>query len=430
MFNFKKNNGMRPYSFKRISLSQMSSLSGTVAIFLSSIVIFSASTALSNTDTTIEPTSLADVTLVKQNKNNNIITIGKEKGGKKINIVNNEGKGRIISGLARGKVAKSSTEAVNGSQLFRVKERLANFGDRFYDAHAEVAKYLGGGARFDDAQWVQDPIFSLFSFGENGLVTGGNRHRSVSDAFSGLNNSLVNIGNKFSGIQKDIGYLNTRADSLSSVIEDIGGIFNDLENKINDLENSIDGANNGATVVYDKDENGKKTNSLTLKGGDESKPVTIDSVADGKVEKGSKQAVNGGQLHDYTQEKMKIVLEDAKKYTDEKVKNIVVDAIDDAVDQANKYTDKRFSALSYDVRNAKKEARQAAAVGLAVSNLSYDDTPGKLSVSFGSGLWRSQSALAFGAGYMSESGKVRSNISATNTGGHWGIGAGLRITLN
>nr|WP_246054769.1 YadA-like family protein [Bartonella massiliensis] len=55
---------------------------------------------------------------------------------------------------------------------------------------------------------------------------------------------------------------------------------------------------------------------------------------------------------------------------------------------------------------------------------------GKISLSFGSGLWRSQSAFAFGAGYMSENGKIRSNVSVTSAGGHFGIGAGFRVTLN
>ncbi|ETS17104.1 hypothetical protein Q647_01372 [Bartonella quintana JK 7] len=118
------------------------------------------------------------------------------------------------------------------------------------------------------------------------------------------------------------------------------------------------------------------------------------------------------------------------KYTDERIKNITVDAIDDAVSQAKDYTDMRFEALNYGIEGARKEARQAAAIGLAVSNLRYNDTPGKLSIAFGSGLWRSQGAFAFGAGYTSESGAIRSNLSVTSSGGHWGIGAGLGLTLN
>ena len=38
--------------------------------------------------------------------------------------------------------------------------------------------------------------------------------------------------------------------------------------------------------------------------------------------------------------------------------------------------------------------------------------------------------LLFGAGYTSENGRVRANLSGTTTDGHWGVGAGLSFTLN
>ncbi|SSZ39876.1 Adhesin yadA precursor [Bartonella grahamii] len=104
--------------------------------------------------------------------------------------------------------------------------------------------------------------------------------------------------------------------------------------------------------------------------------------------------------------------------------------VKDGVKEVYSYTDMKFVTLSYAVEDVRKEARQAAAIGLAVSNLSYDDTLGKISLSFGGGLWRSQSAFAIGAGYMSESGRVRSNISLTSAGGQWGIGTGLRAIVN
>ena len=55
----------------------------------------------------------------------------------------------------------------------------------------------------------------------------------------------------------------------------------------------------GGTVQYDRDSQGNVTNNITLnKGGDS---VTITNVANGKVEKGSTDAVNGGQLYETNQ---------------------------------------------------------------------------------------------------------------------------------
>jgi hyaluronate-binding autotransporter adhesin len=48
----------------------------------------------------------------------------------------------------------------------------------------------------------------------------------------------------------------------------------------------------------------------------------------------------------------------------------------------------------------------------------------------GGGFWRSEGALAFGAGYTSEDGRVRANLSGTVADGDVGVGAGLSFTLN
>ncbi|WP_208442128.1 YadA-like family protein, partial [Bartonella raoultii] len=179
-------------------------------------------------------------------------------------------------------------------------------------------------------------------------------------------------------------------------------------------------------VKYDKGEDGKKTNKITLVGGNESDPVLIDNIAEGRIERGSKEAVTGGQLHDYTDQQMKIVLEDAKKYTDEHVNDLV----SNGVNESKAYTDMKFETLNYAIEDVRKEARQAAAIGLATSNLRYNDTPGKLSVALGAGVWLNQSAFAIGAGYTSEDGNTRSSLSVTSAGGRWGVGVGLSFTLN
>ena len=71
-----------------------------------------------------------------------------------------------------------------------------------------------------------------------------------------------------------------------------------LDKQINDVKDQIGkdvGKLSDQAVQYDKDKNGKvDKNSVTLGGGD--KGTNLKNVADGKVEKDSKDAVNGGQL--------------------------------------------------------------------------------------------------------------------------------------
>ncbi|KZM37994.1 Vomp family autotransporter [Bartonella bacilliformis] len=369
--------------------------------------------------------------------------------------------------LLDGDVSEGSTEAITGNQLYVVSNQLA--------------LYLGGGAGYNNGQWIA-PTFKVAQFSNNGSYSAEKTYNNVADAFDGVNKSMADINNRVNEATQNggkdslnwnenigtfdashngkPGAVTNVADGkveqgskdainggqLWDVKEDVKGVqnqVNDLKDKVNGFDDKLNGIENAVddmkdkikdatdgVVSYDKDKNGKKTNKITLQGGDESKPVTLDNVADGKVEKGSQEAVNGGQLHDYTKEKMQLVLDDAKKYTDEKIKNIVVDFVDEAVAKAKDYTDQKFNVLSYEIDGARKEARQGAAIGLAVSNLRYDDTPGKFSLAFGAGMWRGESAVALGSAYTSENGRVRSNLSATSGGGHWGVGAGLSLTLN
>ncbi|WP_375627460.1 Vomp family autotransporter [Bartonella sp. PS17NMGDW] len=391
-------------------------------------------------------------------------------------FVAQHGEGRTnskIKFLANGDISANSTDAVNGSQLYLMSNQLA--------------AYFGGGAGYNNGQWIA-PTFKIAQFNNDGSSGEKKTYHDVANAFDGVSESMSKINNRIqnvennvssnglnwneqkkaydashdgqqskiinvadgkiaegskdavnggqlwqtneriTGVEKDIKHIENRVDNISATVTDIGETVFHIENRVDNIENTVNNLSDGA-VNYDKDADGKKTNKITLKGGNESEPVMIDNVADGRIEKGSKEAVNGGQLHGYTEQQMKIVLDQSKHYTDQRVNNIVIDAIDDAVDRANQYTDMKFNILSYDIKSVRKEARQAAAVGLAVSNLRYFDDPGSLSVSFGSGAWRGQSAFALGAGYTSENGKIRSNLSATSAGGHWGIGGAITLKI-
>ncbi|OPB31194.1 YadA-like family protein [Bartonella sp. AR 15-3] len=363
------------------------------------------------------------------------ITIGAKVGGTEINLANKGDEGRILSGLKDGAVSETSNEAITGSQL--------------YETNTKLAEYFGGGAKYGANGWTA-PKFEVVQL-NSGSKSGQknyNKYDTVADAFDAVNKSMESLNNRIDGVENQAdqnglqwneskgAYDARRKDSDSSRITGVkdgtisegssdvvtGNQLWETNSRVKELEDKIDGFEGSVgvegAVQYDKGEDGKKTNKITLAGGDASAPVVIDNVGDGKVEKGSKEAINGGQLY----EKMTIVLDDAKKYTDEKIKS--------AVSEAKEYTDMKFDSLNYNIEGVKQEARQAAAVGIAVANLRYNEAPGKISIAFSSGSWRSQSAIAFGAGYTSESGNIRSNLSITTAGGHWGIGAGIQLTLN
>ncbi|WP_375660918.1 YadA-like family protein [Bartonella sp. CL71SXKL] len=344
-----------------------------------------------------------------------------------------------ITFLAKGKISEDSTDAINGGQIYTLQQTFAS--------------YFGGGAGYDKEGNWQGPKFTVQVFNKDGTKGDKEERNNVFEAFDVVNDSMSTINDRIKEVEKgtssnslnwneekgsyDASHVDAQGVKSPSKIINVedgkvdrdskeavnGGQLWETQQMITDQVKDIENKVTEGSVQYDKDEKtGKKANKVSLVGGDDSSPVLIANVADGKIEKDSKEAVNGGQLKD----KMDFVLESANKYTDEKVSHLVKDG----VSEANSYTDMKFSTLSYAVEDVRKEARQAAAVGLAVAGLRYSDIPGKLTIAFGSGLWRSQSAFAFGAGYTSENGDIGSNLSITTSGGHWGISTGVNVILN
>ncbi|WP_375616960.1 YadA-like family protein [Bartonella sp. AP58NXGY] len=430
--------------------------------------------SFTNLDKKIENIAInsAGNNLVKQNSAG-LITIGGNEAGNRIDIANSINAPRIISGVKGGAFTATSTEAVNGGQLYFMAQAFAS--------------YFGGGAGYDDAGTWNDPTFIVKTFDKDGNET-EKSYKNVADALTGVNSAFTNLNHRIIDIKNNppivekprigkggsdtitAGFPFMRRSRLirslpfvideaenamdeednsttvtvapreileKSTYEVTDNQFSQMSNRVTEVESKVNSVTNRVTEVenkvnvavsYDTDDSGKKKNQISLHGVNDSDPVLIDNVGDGEVEKDSKQAVNGGQLHKYAEEshkytddQMKIVLNDANKYT--------ADQVSKGVNEAKSYTDRKFEALSYDITNVRKEARQAAAIGLAVSNLRYFDDPGSLSVSFGGGLWRGQSAFAIGAGYTSEDGKIRSNLSATSAGGQWGVGGGITLKL-
>ncbi|MEL6093327.1 YadA-like family protein [Bartonella schoenbuchensis] len=373
------------------------------------------------------------------------------RNGPRVTVTGIDAGRKKITNMAEGKLSEKSQDVVNGAQLYSISNN--------------IAKYLGGSAVVREGVLLE-PRYTLSRV----FADGNTEPVYFSDVGSALKELDANVKNVNSHLKYVSGNFTEAIDKISQKFKHSTLLWNRRErafvalhteggkrknskltflmdgdiapnstdavtgrqlwktnekvNNFNDkVDNVIDRVNTltAEVITYDKDEYGKKTNSITLVGGKEDEPVVINNVADGEIEKGSKQAVNGGQL----KEQMSVVLADANKYANKKIKNIVSAAFT----QANAYADMKFEALNYRVEGVQKEARQAAAIGLAVASLHYINTPGTLSIAFGSGVWRGQSALAFGTGYMSEDGTVCSNFSVTTSGGHWGIGAGLSLAL-
>lgn len=268
---------------------------------------------------------------------------------------------------------------------------------------------LGEGAQANNAN---DVALGSGSVTETAVGTSGATIRGKQYDFAGTTPvGTVSVG--ADGAERTI--TNVAAGRISADSTDAinGSQLHATNSAIEDLEGGIGNINNNA-VFYDL-KDGRKTNNITLQGGDVNAPVVISNVGKGVADN---DAVNVSQL----KENVTYAVKTSNDYTDSVATT--------TLGEANSYTDQKFGQLNQEFDSIRDEARQAAAIGLAAASLRYDDRPGKVSVAVGGGYWRDAGALAFGTGYTSENGRVRANLSGTTAGGHWGVGAGLSFTLN
>ncbi|MDR2062642.1 MAG: YadA-like family protein, partial [Acinetobacter sp.] len=190
----------------------------------------------------------------------------------KVGDVNIDGATGKISGVTDGTVAAGSTEAVNGSQLHGTAQ--------------SVSDALGGGSTVNPDGTVTAPNYTV----------NGNNVSNVGDAITeldkgwNLQSNGANSGAVKAGDTVDIG----TADGEQNL--QVAKEGNNIKYSLNrDLK--VDSVTAGDTVI--------NNDGMTIAGGPSVTKSGIDAagnkitnVADGEVAAGSKDAVNGGQLHD------------------------------------------------------------------------------------------------------------------------------------
>ncbi|MCF3492145.1 hemagglutinin [Stenotrophomonas maltophilia] len=147
------------------------------------------------------------------------------------------GTATTLRNLGPGQVSATSSEAINGAQLFA--------------ANQAVATHLGGGAAVDANGVLTAPTYSINNVAANGTVTKGS-YNDVGTAFDAVSNSLANVADQTGEIDK-------------------------------------------LAVKYDVDGSGNVLNSVTLTGTG-SGAVKITNVAAGSILAGSSDAITGDQL--------------------------------------------------------------------------------------------------------------------------------------
>ncbi|MCF5082773.1 hypothetical protein GIW71_30130, partial [Pseudomonas lactis] len=106
----------------------------------------------------------------------------------------------LLSNVAAGTLDATSTDAVNGSQLFATNNSVTDLGTQLSDLatnagaqNGNIANALGGGAAQDPTTGVwKAPTFTTATIDGNGALTGTLDSNNVGDALTNLSDSLVN----------------------------------------------------------------------------------------------------------------------------------------------------------------------------------------------------------------------------------------------
>ena len=316
---------------------------------------------------------LADIDVTGNKISNGASSIVLDGSNVKVNdkvTIDQNGK---ISGVAAGEVSSTSTDAINGSQLHQTNEKVDDLNNRVNENTNKI----------------------------NALDT------RVTDNETAIKNNADAIGN-----------LNTRVDGVEKLAKQHTTVkAGDNNIKVSEVTTeegrkeytvaldkniTVDSVKAGDTTISDKGLEIKDGPSVT-KDGINAANKNITNVADGKVEKDSKDAINGGQLH--------------------QAKADINNRIDGVENQVVSNTN-RINQLGSRVN--KVGAGAAALAALHPMDFDPDD---KLTFSAGYGNYGGENAAAIGAYYRPDE-KVMFSVGGTVGNGENMVNAGVSFSLD
>jgi len=315
--------------------------------------------------------------------------------------------GTVVSNVAAGALSASSSEAVNGSQLFATNQQVV--------ANTSNITTLQG-----DVTQLQTDV--------------ANHATAIANLSVGMAGNVTNI----TQLQVDVVDIRTDLDALSQTVTNL----------------TIGNAgpvrySNAATPTVEN--GGTATNDVTLVGASVG-AVRVHNVAAGVVAAGSTDAVNGGQLAatnatvatvQVTADQALALGQNAVAYdstartsvtlggsgasqvvqlrnvaagtlgTDAVNLNQVRDLADNALRSANAYTDQRLSALNFNLGEARKEARAGSAAALAAAGMPQAMDAGANMIAAGVGTYGGRTAIAIGGSHRTDDGKAVFRIGVT-----------------
>ena len=350
---------------------------------------------------------LADIDVTGNKISNGASSIVLDGSNVKVNdkvTIDQNGK---ISGVAAGEISKTSTDAINGSQLNQTNENVAALDKRVTDNETAIknnadAIKKNADAIKNNADAIKNNADAISGLntrvdkvealaGKHTTLTNGTNISVQETDVDGQKNYKVNMNKDI--ILGDLTGKNVNISGTNGTIETTGYIatkdrvYADKGAKLADIDVTGNKISNGASSIVLDGSNVKVNDKLTI---DQNGKVT--GVADGDVKENSKDAVNGSQLYKTNQE---------------------------VVNNTN-----RINQLGSRVN--KVGAGAAALAALHPMDFDPDD---KLTFSAGYGNYAGENAAAIGAYYRPDE-KVMFSVAGTVGNGENMVNAGVSFALD
>ena len=306
-----------------------------------------------------------------------------------------------ISGVAAGEVSKTSTDAINGSQLHQTNENVAALDKRVTQNEADIAQN-----KADIAQNKADIAQNKADIAQNKADIAQNK-ADIATNKADIATNKANIAQNAADI-KNVEALAKKHTTVAAgdniTVSDVGpNAEGGKEYKValnNDI--TVQSVKAGDTTISGKGLEIKDGPSVT-KDGINAGNKKVTGVADGDVKENSKDAINGGQLH--------------------QVKADINNRIDGVENQVISNSN-RINQLGNRVN--KVGAGAAALAALHPMDFDPDD---KLTFSAGYGNYGGENAAAIGAYYRPDE-KVMFSVAGTVGNGENMVNAGVSFALD
>ncbi|MET3653640.1 YadA-like family protein [Dyella japonica] len=314
--------------------------------------------------------------------------------------------GTTLSNLHQGIIGATSTQAINGSQMWHWTQDTTNVysNTSLYNA---IQNIKPGGTTINNGTSVK--YFNVNSALADSSATGANSI-AAGPAATASGSNAVAVGNGANAsadnaVALGSGSVADRANTVSvgsaggeRQITNVaaGSAATDAVN-LGQMQASINTSTQG-TVRYDTNTDGS-TNYSSVTLGNGNAGTTIHNVANGVA---TSDAANVGQLNA---------------------------GIQQAQNWAQNYTDQRFDQLNGQIQNVGNRANAGIAAGMAMAGLPQSYEPGRSMAAVAAGTFRGESSIAVGVSTISQGGRwVYKLTGSADTRGDAGfsIGAGMQ----